>query len=272
MPPVSLRRMRTAVRDGVTLAYERADGERAPIALIHGWCCDHSYFAPQFEHLADRGHTVVAVDLRGHGASDAPAGDYAVGALADDVAWLLAEIEIERPVVIGHSMGGVVGYDLAVRHSAVPSALVMIDSPVARMAASRAGMPAFLERLDGQDAERVLTEYVESALLLPTDELPRREKITERMSRTAHHVMAGAFEGMYEFDPDELEGRVRVPSLFIAADTTPLSDVSHLLELMPEMQFGQTVGSGHFCPLEVPDQVNAMLDRFLDLVAGTGAA
>jgi pimeloyl-ACP methyl ester carboxylesterase len=54
-----------------------------------------------------------------------------------------------------------------------------------------------------------------------------------------------------------------VPSLYIAADDKPLSDLPHLFRLAPEMQFGQTVGSGHFCQLEVPEQVNAMLDRFL---------
>ena len=43
-----------------------------PMIFVHGWCCDRSYFAPQFEHFAS-GHAVVAVDLRGHGDSGRPA-------------------------------------------------------------------------------------------------------------------------------------------------------------------------------------------------------
>jgi pimeloyl-ACP methyl ester carboxylesterase len=84
------------------------------------------------------------------------------------------------------------------------------------------------------------------------------------MPETARHVLVGAFKGMRDFDPDR--GPVRVPSLFIAADDRPLSDLPHLFELAPDMLFGQTVGSGHFCTLEVPEQVNAMLERFLEIL------
>ena len=50
--------------------------------------------------------------------------------------------------------------------------------------------------------------------------------------------------------------------------TNPRSDVARLRALCSTLMLGQTVGSGHFLQLEVPDQVNAMLDRFLTLVAG----
>jgi pimeloyl-ACP methyl ester carboxylesterase len=51
-------------RDGVSLFYEEAKGAKRPILFMHGWCCDHSFFAPQFEHFAREGHHVIAVDLR----------------------------------------------------------------------------------------------------------------------------------------------------------------------------------------------------------------
>ena len=44
------------------MCYEE-EGEQS-VLLAHGWCSDHTYFAPQFEHFAQRGHRVVAVDLR----------------------------------------------------------------------------------------------------------------------------------------------------------------------------------------------------------------
>jgi pimeloyl-ACP methyl ester carboxylesterase len=182
---------------------------------------------------------------------------------ADDLAWLASELELEAPVVIGHSMGGVIAFELAVTHPDVPAAIVMIDSPVARPAASRDGMPAFLERLNGPGYREALTDYVADLLFLPTDEAGRRAEILARMPETARHVMISAFEGMRDFDPDEARGPIRIPSLFIAADDRPLSDLPHLFQLAPDMLFGQTVGSGHFCTLEVPDQVNSMLDRFL---------
>ncbi len=259
-----------ASRDGVALAYDLAAGDGQPLVLVHGWCCDRSYFAPQFEHLAAAGHTVLALDLRGHGESDAPTGDYSMATLAADVGWLIAELELERPIVVGHSMGGVVAFELARLTPGLPAAIVMIDSPVARPAASRAAMPAFLEQLKGPGYREAIAGYVEEALFLPTDDRERCASIVERMVATEHHVIVAAFAGMRDFDPEAAPGPIAVPSLYIAADDRPLSDLPHLFELAPEMLFGQTVGSGHFCQLEVPDQVNAMLDRFLAILPEAG--
>jgi pimeloyl-ACP methyl ester carboxylesterase len=59
--------MQSADQNGVRLFFEETQGEGAPVVLIHGWCCDHTYLAPQFEHFAKKGRRVVALDLRGHG-------------------------------------------------------------------------------------------------------------------------------------------------------------------------------------------------------------
>src|SRR3712207_692755 len=107
--------MRSLRRDRVTLFYKEKGAGKPPILLVHGWCCDHSYFAPQFGHFANRGHRVVAVDLRGHGRNDKPRQRYAMQAFADDLAWICDRVELEKPVVVGHSMGGIVAFDLAAR-------------------------------------------------------------------------------------------------------------------------------------------------------------
>jgi len=258
--------VRVAMRDGVALRYELADGERPPIVLIHGWCCDHTFFAPQFEQFASLGHAVVAVDLRGHGTSDKPRQPYSMQVFSDDLAWLAGQIGLSKPIVIGHSMGGVVAFDLAVRHPDLACAIVMIDSPVTRPEAARARMPAFLQTLEEGDYRAAISAYVEQALFLPTDAPDRRAAILARMLHTERHVMAAAFKGLYDFDPNEAAGRTLAPSLYIAANARPLSDMPRLFALAPQTRFGQTVGSGHFCPLEVPDQVNAMIGRFLEIL------
>ena len=80
--------MTTLRRDGVALFFEEAKGAKRPILLVHGWWCDHSFFAPQFEHFARAGHRVVTVDLRGHGESDKPHESYTMQRFADDLAFL----------------------------------------------------------------------------------------------------------------------------------------------------------------------------------------
>jgi pimeloyl-ACP methyl ester carboxylesterase len=266
------RAVRTAIRDGVSLRYEQAGGEGAAIVLVHGWCCDHTFLQPQLDYLAARGHTVVAVDLRGHGESDRPEQAYSMGAFADDIAWLAGELHLSRPVIIGHSMGGVVAFELALRHPGLAGAIVMIDSPVTRPEASRAKMPAFLETLRSGDYRAAVSTYVEQALYLPTDAPDRRAAILAKMLQTERHVMTAAFQGLYEFDAGAAAGRTFPPSLYIAANARPLTEMPRLLALVPQLLSGQTVGSGHFCPLEVPDQVNAMIARFLSVSGAAGSA
>jgi pimeloyl-ACP methyl ester carboxylesterase len=260
----SLRR-----EDGVALFYEEAEGdEEPPVLLVHGIACDHTIFAPQFEHFARRGHRVVAVDLRGHGKSDKPHQSYTMPLFANDLAWMCPQIGLHKPVVIGHSMGGVVA--LALRYPDLPPAIVMVDAPVVRPAEGRAAMQRFLERLRGADYREVMRSYVTDVLLIPTDDQERKERIAQQMSSAPQHVVVSAFEGMRDYDPTEAGGGLEVPALYVEAnEPQPRSDMARLREMFPQVLHGKTVGSGHFCQLEVPEQVNAMIDRFLAITLPT---
>ncbi len=256
--------MRWLERDGVKLFYEEAPGDDPPVLLVHGWCCDHTYFAPQFEHFASSGSRVVSVDLRGHGHSDKPERGYTMQAFADDLAWLCEEIGLERPVVIGHSMGGIVAFDLASRYPALPAAVVMLDAAVVLPSGAHAAVTHFLEELRDPDYREAQREYVANALFLPTDDQKRKERIIDDMSAAPQHVMVSAMEGLRDYDPAAVAGELAVPTLYVAADELqPRADMARVHELCPQLLDGKTVGSGHFCQLEVPEQVNAMITRFL---------
>lgn len=253
-------------RDGCTLYYEMSPGPSRPVVLIHGWCCDHSYLAPQASHFAGRGHLVVSLDLRGHGRSGRPHQAYPIGGFADDVAWLCGALNLSKPILIGHSMGGIVAFDIAARYPDLPGAIAMLDSAIVLPEATRAAIPAFLERLRGPDYVATLRAYVKERLLLPTDDAVRSAAILEGMGEATQFVAAASFEGLGDYDSSAARGRVKVPALYIAADEpVPRCDMEGLFDLLPGLRYGQTVGSGHFCQLEVPDQVNAMIDRFVTL-------
>jgi len=86
----------------------------------------------------------------------------------------------------------------------------------------------------------------------------------QQMSSAPQHVVVSAFEGMRDYDPTKAGGRLAVPALYVAAnEPQPRSDMGLFQEMFPQVVDGKTVGSGHFCQLEVPEQVNVMIDRFL---------
>jgi pimeloyl-ACP methyl ester carboxylesterase len=229
--------------------------------FVHGWCCDRSYFAPQFAHFAPR-HAVAAMDLRGHGDSGHPEacpGSYEVGALAGDVLSVAGAAGFGQPVLVGHSLGALIGLACAVRAGAL-RALVMVDpAPITNEAAKR----FFRESVDAVAADddgAWRTRFVDG-MFLPTD-VARRAAIIEQMSRTPPGISAELMRVMGEFDGASMLAKATVRVLSIGS-AVPSNASADLRRLCPAISIGQTVGAGHFNQLEVPDQVNAMIERFL---------
>jgi pimeloyl-ACP methyl ester carboxylesterase len=169
-----------ADRDGLRLCYERAGSGELELLFVPGWYCDHTFFAPQFDYFK-RTHTVTALALRGCGSSDSPRGGYEIPSLADDIAWFCAEVGIERPVVIDHSLGGNIAIELGARHPSLPRALVADDpGPVHPTDLASRLYAGFAEQLDGSAGEDVRRAWVVDGVG-PTagDEL--RKKIVDTM-------------------------------------------------------------------------------------------
>ena len=261
--PLLVRRQR---RDGVALAYLEVGSGAPPMLFVHGWLCDHTHFAPQIEYFS-RHHRVIAVDLRGHGASDKPREDYTMASFADDLAWLCGRLEIERPVVVGHSMGGVIAIELAARLPNLPGAVVLLDAPVVMSDEAVRGARQECVELRAPNYREVARRWVE-AMFLPTDDPERRARIVAQMIEAPRHVMVSACEEMFACDTAAVVAACRVPLLNVASAEGRSADLDRFRELCPQLVNGQTVGAGHFHQLEVPDQTNAMIDRFLAVYVG----
>ncbi|WP_411963726.1 alpha/beta fold hydrolase [Haloferax sp. YSMS24] len=103
-------------------------GEGPPLVFVHAALVDHSMWAPQLDALADE-YTVYAYDLRGHGRTGGSAVEsYSVDLFADDLDAFLTALEVERPVLCGHSLGGAVTQVYAARYPDSISGLVLADS------------------------------------------------------------------------------------------------------------------------------------------------
>lgn len=256
--------MADLVREGVRLAYEERGTGGRPVLLVHGILCDRRYLAPQLEHLG-RTRRVVAVDLRGHGQSDAPEQDYTIAGLADDLVWMCRHLGLDRPVVVGHSLGGVVGLALSAGYPDLIGGLVLLDSVLLTGASRRRAVGAFLDQLRSDRYLDAVRNYFRQ-FFAPSDDAGRREWILEQIGRVPPYVGISIWQdGTFGFDDAAALAACRLPLLYIDAGT-PNVDLARLAELAPARLLGRTVGSGHFHQLEVPDQVNAMLDRFLLLL------
>ena len=246
-------------RDGVELFYAEAGSGEPPVLLVHGWTCDHKAMAPLFTYFR-RSHRVITVDLRGHGESDKPEQDYTMAVFADDLAWMCGELRLEKPIVIGHSMGGIIAVEVAARFPDLPSAVVTLDSPVVASTALLDRVTPLTEGLHSSAFRELQDQFVDS-MFLPTDNQERKARIKAGMLSTPQHVAESAFANVLK-DTVSAAHACKVPLLVLAAAES-LSDLSRLREVCPHVVTGQTVGAGHFHQLEVPEQITAMIERFL---------
>jgi pimeloyl-ACP methyl ester carboxylesterase len=246
--------------DGLRLYYERAGDGEPELLFVPGWCCDHTAFQPQFDHFAGE-HSVTAVDLRGWGLSDAPADGYGIRDFADDLSQLCAFVGIEKPVVVGHSLGGMIAVELAARYPAIPRALVLVDpGPIDPLPESIKFFDVAAEQLAGPGGEDVRRLWVED--MGARDEALARW-IVDHMSAVPLPIATAVIRGINDWNGVGALALCAVPTLLIRAGLAASPDALRLRRIKPDLEVGITVGAGHFHQLEVPEQVNAMIERFL---------
>jgi pimeloyl-ACP methyl ester carboxylesterase len=261
-------------RDSVRLAHFEAGPQSPkdpPLVLVNGWTGDHGIFTPQIIYFS-RTRRVVAVDLRGHGRSDAPRQEYTMAGFADDIAWQCAQLSLKKPVIIGHSFGGAVVLELCGRHPALASGMMMIDSIVMPPPGLR-DAPEVRQLLDGIGGPDYLAVSKANAWEIGCDydDPARRRAIYETYilppcENTPQHVAYSAISCAMNYDPVPAARACRIPMAYISADVPLVNmarDLDQLQKLCPQLTIAKTLLAGHFNTIEVADQVNAMIERFL---------
>src|SRR5437868_5162540 len=116
--------------NGIELAYQ-VFGSGTPLILLHGGFGSVEMFGPNVELLAAR-HRVIGVDLQSHGRSPAADRRMRFETMADDIAALIKELELERAAVMGFSLGGGVALRTAIQHPELVGRLVLVSTAFKR--------------------------------------------------------------------------------------------------------------------------------------------
>jgi len=118
--------------NGIKLYYE-IHGKGRPLILLHGGLGAIEMFGPNLPALAER-RRVIAVDLQGHGRTADIDRPLSVQLMADDVSALIRHLDLERPDIMGYSLGGGVAVFTAVRHPELVGKLVVVSAALRRSA------------------------------------------------------------------------------------------------------------------------------------------
>jgi pimeloyl-ACP methyl ester carboxylesterase len=250
--------------DGAQLVYEIEGHGDETLAFVHGWCSTLRHWDPQAEHFRSS-RRVVRWDRRGMGRSTAEQPAQSPARHGDDLAALLDAERIRRVTVIGHAGGGPAALTFAERHADRTDALVLVDTRL--HAPSAQG-----------DGDRFAEAVERSCQRIARDEDGEFFRGLYRSffgPRAAPAIVAAAVENAVATRRDiavtemrhilgdtmELARRVRCPVLWVSAQP---DDTAVVRSAFPDVTIGHVVGSGHFVQLEVPEQLNAMIEAFLD--------
>jgi pimeloyl-ACP methyl ester carboxylesterase len=215
--------------NGINLYYE-THGTGRPLVLLHGGLGSGEMFGPALQALVAGGHQVIAVDLQGHGRTADIDRPIDVQLMADDIGALISHIGLEKPDVVGYSLGGGVSFFTAVKHPDQVRKMVMVSTNIKRSAI----YPDMLAQ-QGQ----VGPEAAEFMKETPMYELyqrvaPRPEDFGQLLGKM------GASMGK-DFDFSEEVRGLKVPTLFACADAD-MFPPSHAVEVFELLGGGQRDG------------------------------
>lgn len=246
--------------DGVRVHFD-VEGRGVPaLVFVHGWSCDRTYWRRQMSHFAER-HQAVAIDLAGHGESGADREAWTMPAFGDDVVAVVRKLELDELVLVGHSMGGDVIVEAALRLPDRVAALVWVDTYSKLGDSDHRDVDEFMQpfRRDFVTATRGLVRRMSS----PASDPDLVEWIAADMSSAAPEIALDAMKHAVTNDDAILAGlrELNVPVFAINPDNRPTDVESlwrHGVETVPMS------GVGHFGMMDDPDSFNRLLGRIVE--------
>lgn len=258
--------------NGLKLHYEVA-GSGHPIVLVHGHALDSRMWREQVPALS-RLYTVVTCDLRGHGKSEAPESGYSRAHYAEDLHRLIACLGLSKPSVVGHSMGGGVALEYALRHPQRLATLTLVSSGLEGLGPSPSMAQVVAKQKEVVRREGVSAKFLRAALISPLFDGVRKDREKLALVRRMLSEWSGASwrdPTVYPTPPTphaKRLGELRVPVLVVTGEREPPGfheAAEALAKGITVVRTAQAPGAGHLSPLETPDAFN---DTLLDFVGG----
>lgn len=230
---------------------------RKTLFFIHGSGCDHHLWDGQYGPLGKE-FNVAGIDLPGHGASGGP-GEESVDAYVEWVRKTLEAADLERPILVGHSLGAAVSLSFAVRHGERVLAIVPVGGG--------ATMPVNPQILEGITADRRATiEFIAKFSFARENRLKFSGEMTEALMKVDPALVRGDFLSCSRLDLSAELERITVPALLVCGEEdkmTPPEFSRFMADRIPGAELRIVPGAGHFIMWETAGVLNEVLGDFI---------
>jgi 3-oxoadipate enol-lactonase len=247
-----------------------------PVVFLHGIGGGARSFAPQIASFGARGYHPIAFDLPGYGGRP-PVDVMAFDALAEDVEANIAKNGVEKPVLVGHSMGGMVVQTLLRRQpDGYRAAVLSCTSPAFGNPSGDFQKTFVADRLEPLDAGKTMAQNALAAadIMGPDPDPAGRALFIENYAAVPERTYRAAVKCLVTFDERANLPSITVPVLCLAAEhdrQAPPSVVEKMAAKIPGAFYFCIAGRGHMPNLEAPAEFDAAIFNFLDHALGDAA-
>ncbi|MEU4996189.1 alpha/beta hydrolase [Streptomyces sp. NPDC021622] len=259
-----------AKTNGIRLYYTDG-GTGVPVLFLHGWGTSGRVWDAQVADLA-ADHRVVTVDWRGCGRTDHPAAGNTIAANAADVLGLMDVLALDRPLLVGNSMGAAIALEAALQSPERVAGVVSIDGPGYWPSQGMSDtLPSLVTALS-VDRAATLADWVPQWFGPAAD--PDLARQTVRRILQSGPFIDELLADLAVYDPRETLGRLMVPAVFAHGrldSQVPLEVSRTLAELAPYGEFHVIEEAGHMPHQEQPAVVNSLIRAVLARLATEAA-
>ena len=252
-------------QDGVSISYDVRGEGKTTLVFIHGWCSNRTFWREQLDVMASN-YRVVAIDLPGHGKSGRTRENWSFVSFAEDVKAVVEALDLNRVVLIGHSMGGPISLEAA---QLMPERVIGIIGVDGIDDVESEDSPEMMERIIAAfeaDFEGTMNAFMPRMFSANADSELVRWAIDSSVN--ADHVMALAvMRSAANMDKKKQLSSVGIPVRCIYAPPYDPNEPRTIAETNSKYADFNAVfieGVGHFLHLENPAEVNRHILTFIE--------
>lgn len=239
------------INDKLVNYIEYGNPKGKPIVLLHGWGQNIEMMKPVGEFFKEK-YRVIIIDLPGHGMSDEPTYAYTVYDYVAVIKKLLKEIDVENPIIIGHSFGGKIGLVYSSMYKV--SKLILLGSPYKKAITKLSLKIKIMKKLKKIPVLRLFENVV-------------KKRMGSTDYRDASPIMRQIMVNTVNLDISEVLNKIKAPTLIIWGsrdEAVPVEDAYELEKLIPNAGLVVIDGASHYAYLEHLSYVIKIINSLLE--------
>lgn len=255
-------------KDGRLSYFAAGNPSLPPLVFLHGIGGAARAWHGQLDFFKHRYRT-IAWDMPGYGGS-APLPTVSIAALADALQGFLQQVRAMKPILVGHSIGGMIVQQLLAKHPRIASAIVLAQTSPAFGKPDGDWQKAFIEArlgpLDRGETLAALAPSLVKNLVGDDPDIGGMELARDCMASVPEASYRATMMSMLGFDQRNVLKDIVVPTLLLSGSkdkNAPAPMMAKMATYMPSARYFELEGVGHLANLEQPGAFNAALDSFL---------